>query len=92
MADITQSIEKLEKDVFKLSSKVKKIQNEKEWHTSIVKKLTHSFITYLFTVSLLYSINYDDYLVDALIPTAVFFVAQFVTPVVKSLWIRRKNR
>jgi hypothetical protein len=83
-----ERIEKLEKEIDIIKERNLKVEADKAWETSYFRVFSISLITYIVASRVLYFIGSENYLLDALIPTAGYFLSTQSLPFIKKWWIR----
>ena len=68
-----------------------KVEAEKAWETSSLRKLFVTVITYLFIVLIMSILKIETPLVNALIPTAGFLLSTLTLSFVRTIWLKKKT-
>lgn len=89
MNDINQRLEKLEKEILKVQARNKRVEADKAWETSIVRKIVLLVITYFSAAVFMYAIEIKDFWLNAFIPTGGFLISTLTIPFFKKLWIAK---
>jgi len=69
-----------------------RVEREKAWEVSWTRRLTILILTYLVVVLFLWSIRIPLPFLQALIPTAGFFLSTLSLPWMKRWWMKRHYR
>jgi len=64
-----------------------KVENDKAWETSFVRKLSILIITYFCVALFLYIIEVENFYISALIPTMGYYLSTLSLPIVKNIWL-----
>lgn len=82
------SIDDLENKISQIEKRNEKVELDKAWETSVIRKILLIIFTYL-TISLyLNAIGIDRPWINAIVPAIGFFLSTLTLPFFKSLWIR----
>lgn len=84
-----QKIEQLEKNIFDINERNKRVEADKAWETSWFRVACISILTYIFAVIFLYFIHANNIFLNALIPTVGFFLSTQSLPFIKKWWINK---
>ena len=78
----------MNKDIKEILERNKKVERDKAWETSLIRKLIISILTYFIIVLFLLSINVANAWLVALVPTIGFLLSTLTLPIFKKLWIK----
>lgn len=82
----------LEQEILQIKKRNARVEAEKAWETSSVRKILIAVITYLFMVLLMRSLNIANPLINALVPTFGYILSTLTISFAKRVWLtRRKN-
>lgn len=81
-------LKKLELRVRKIEKRNARVEAEKAWETSIMRKFLLSIFTYLAVFSYLAAINVPRPLLHAIVPTVGFLLSTLTLPFFKRMWMR----
>lgn len=84
-----ERIQKLEKEITAIKERNLRVEADKAWETSNFRIFSITAITYVVAVLVLYFIGVKNFLLNALVPTAGFFLSIQTLPAVKKWWIKR---
>jgi len=84
-----QRIKKIEEDILKISAKNNKVEADKAWETSLIRKVVISLMIYIFASIFMSIIVVQNYLLNAIIPALAFFLSTLIIPLIKNIWIKR---
>ena len=65
----------LEQRVVAIEQRNQRVESNKAWEISLLRKLTIASLTFLIAATYMYSINVDTYLLNALIPTGGYILS-----------------
>lgn len=76
----------------RLESRNRRVEADKAWETSWVRRLIIMGLTYLTVVCYLSIVVHIDPWINGVVPVAGYFVSTLTVSIVKSWWIRRQAR
>mgnify|MGYP001587684859 CR=1 FL=1 len=83
------SLEQLKAELVAIRGRNIRVEADKAWETSMLRKVLILGITYLLASITMYAIGVPDFYISALIPTLGFFLSTLTFPLIKIWWIRR---
>lgn len=87
-----EELESLKQEIELIKSRNKRVEKDKAWETSWVRKIFIAFSTYILISVFLFSIGNDKPFLNAVIPAAAYLVSTASLSLIKSLWIKgQKN-
>jgi hypothetical protein len=84
-----EEIEQLKKEIADIKARNKRVELQKAWETSIIRKLSIVILTYMVMVILLSIIGTPVPLINAVVPTLGFFLSTLSLGIVKDWWMKR---
>ncbi|HEU5005246.1 MAG TPA: hypothetical protein VFT49_04150 [Candidatus Saccharimonadales bacterium] len=75
----------------RLEARNKRVEADKAWETSWLRRLIIMLLTYLTVVCYLSIVVHIDPWVNAVVPVAGFFVSTLTVSAVKKRWVSRKT-
>lgn len=78
----------LEQRIQKIEQRNYKVEQDKAWETSLMRKATISVITYFIAAWFMYLIKVEHYWSNAFIPTVGYILSTLSIPVVKQYWLK----
>ena len=81
----------LEKRIEDIEKRNKKVEEDKAWETSKLRKFLIIFLTYLFAVLYLKIADTTNPFLGAVVPCAGFFLSTQTLNAIKKIWIKRKK-
>jgi len=73
-----------------LEDRNKRVELDKAWEASLVRRLTVTVLTYLVMIIFLYMIHVSKPYVSALVPTLGFFLSTLTVRWLKEKWLKRQ--
>lgn len=80
----------LEKRIYEIEKRNKRVEADKAWETSMLRKLLIIIFTYIFAVLYLKIADTTNPWFGAVVPCAGFYLSTQSIKIVKSWWIRRR--
>ncbi|OGL26132.1 hypothetical protein A3E49_01545 [Candidatus Saccharibacteria bacterium RIFCSPHIGHO2_12_FULL_49_19] len=81
----------LEKRVTAIEERNRRVEADKVWETSLVRRLAISLLTYLVVAGYLLAIDNDKPFVTAVVPAVGYFLSTLVLREIHQLWQNRKR-
>lgn len=75
----------------KLEARNKRVEADKAWETSWVRKLVIMALTYLVVVAYLQFVVHIDPWINAFVPVIGFFLSTLTVSLIKSWWVGRNT-
>lgn len=82
-------IKKLEDEIAVIKERNLRVEADKAWETSNFRIFSITIITYIVAALVLCLIGAKNFLLNALVPTAGFFLSVQSLPAVKRWWIKK---
>ncbi len=86
-----EKLNKLEKEIHLIKARNVKVEADKAWETSLVRRISVGIITYAFMCVLMFSLEVDKFYLNALIPTCGYLLSTISLGFIKTIWQRRRN-
>jgi len=83
-------MDKIQEKIETIEQRNKRVELDKAWETSFVRRGFIALVTYLIALWFMGSIGVDDAYLNALVPTGGYILSTLSLPFIKSVWI--KNR
>lgn len=80
----------IEKEISQIKTRNKKVELDKEWETSLTRKIIIAILTYIVIVSFFVVADLPKPLINAIVPTIGFILSTASMPYFKKLWIKFK--
>ncbi len=84
--------EELAQRISKIEARNTRVEAEKAWETSLVRKVLIVVLTYFVVVLFLYSVDIGRPWINAIVPSLGFFISTLTFPFVKKKWIENKKK
>lgn len=87
------SNEELEKEITKIKERNKRVELDKKWETSLIRRICICILTYI--VVIIYSFivrNYDNILLSSLVPVIGFTLSTLSLKLVRNIWDKNINK
>ncbi|MBU0981523.1 hypothetical protein KKC94_02415 [Patescibacteria group bacterium] len=85
------ALESLQKEIDEIKARNKKVEADKAWETSIVRKVLVMGLTYIVIASFFVVADLAKPFVNAIVPSAAFLLSTLTVPVVKRVWINKRK-
>lgn len=82
------TLKDLEKDVAEIKARNKKVEDDKAWETSYVRRGILTLFTYLAIAVYLVIINVEKPWLNAIIPAVAFMLSTLTLPFFKKIWLK----
>ena len=82
-------LEKLKRDVEIIQARNSRVEADKAWETSLLRKILTLIVTYILASLVMYMIGIPNFYLSSLIPTLGFFLSTLTFSFIKSWWARR---
>lgn len=82
--------QKLEARIAELEKRNTRVEADKAWETSWIRKLSIMVLTYLVVVSYLHFVVHIDPWINAVVPVVGFFLSTLTLSLLKQYWISRR--
>jgi len=80
------SIKQLNSEINKIKQRNKRVEADKAWETSTIRKVIIALLTYIIIVIFLYSVNLPKPFSNAIVPALAFFLSTLTIPLFKNWW------
>lgn len=84
-------LEQIQQDIIALKKRNRKVEADKAWETSLMRKGLIAILTYAVVVLFFYVANFERPFINAIIPTMGFILSTLSVPIVKKIWLERKG-
>lgn len=84
-------LEELKIRIAALEARNKRVEMDKAWEGSIVRKSTIMLMTYLVVVLFLFAIGNSEPFINALVPPTGFYLSTLVVSDLKKPWAKRRQ-
>jgi len=84
-----EKIQIFEREIAAIKERNLRVEADKAWETSGFRIFSLTIITYIVAAFVLYFIGAKNFLLNAIVPTAGFFLSVQTLPVIKNWWIKK---
>ncbi len=88
-AGLEERVTAIEERLTAIEERNHRVEGDKGWETSLVRKVSIVFMTYLVIVLVMVGMDISRPWTNAIVPAVGFFLSTVTLPVVKNWWIRR---
>ncbi len=81
----------LETRIAQIEERNKRVEAEKAWETSVVRRVSIVLLTYLIMIILFYSIGSQDPMRNAIVPTLGYLLSTLSLEWIRKIWIDRRK-
>ena len=85
------NLEELEKRIDDIEKRNKKVEGDKAWETSILRKILIVVLTYIFAVLYLKIADTTNPFFGAVVPCVGFFLSTQTLNIIKKKWLSKRN-
>lgn len=85
------SLEKLEQEINLIKERNKRVEADKAWETSIMRRILLILFTYLSIGLYMYVIRIDKPWLNAIIPSIGFLLSTLTLPFFKGYWLKKQK-
>lgn len=86
------TIKQLEEQIQELQLRNRKVEADKAWETSTIRKIIIAIITYFLIVIFFYTTNLPNPWINAIVPSLAFVLSTLTVPFCKKLWLRNYKK
>lgn len=87
------TLKELEKEVNEIKERNKKVESNKSWETSFVRKICIMILTYITVIIYSYIIReYDNILLSSLVPVIGFTLSTLSLNIIRKIYEKSKNQ
>jgi len=82
------SLKDLEKEIEKIKQRNKRVEAEKSWETSWIRKILITVLTYLVIVVFFYVADLPKPFLNSIVPALAFVLSTLSLPIFKKIWLK----
>lgn len=86
------NINELEKRIEEIEKRNKRVEGDKAWETSTLRKILIIVLTYIFAVLYLKIADTTNPFLGAVVPCVGFFLSTQTLNIIKKKWLSKKNK
>ena len=87
-----KAIKGLENEILQIKKRNARVEADKAWETSGMRKVLIFALTYFVVVALFFAMGTPNPLINALIPSVAFVLSTLSIPFFKAWWLKRVHR
>ncbi|MDO8551500.1 MAG: hypothetical protein Q7S03_02365 [bacterium] len=84
-------IEDLEKEIEGIKDRNKRVEKDKKWETSWIRRLSIALITYFLVLLMMFLTGNRQPFLSALIPSVAFLLSTASLEVIKNWWLEKQS-
>lgn len=78
----------IEEEINKIKKRNKRVEADKAWETSWLRKIVIAILTYLVIVIFFYSMGLPKPFVNSIVPALAFILSTLTIPIFKKIWLK----
>jgi preprotein translocase subunit SecF len=82
----------IQKDIEAIKERNRKVEIDKDWETSLTRKILIAILTYIVIVLFFYFADFPKPFINAVVPTIGFLLSTLSISVAKRIWIKHFYR
>jgi hypothetical protein len=82
------TLEELQKEIDEIKKRNRRVEADKAWETSWMRKFVISALTYIVIVTFFYFAGLPKPLVNAIVPAIAFILSTLSVPLFKKWWLK----
>lgn len=86
------SINQLQSEINEIKTRNKRVEVDKAWETSWIRKLLILILTYIVMVIFFFTVKLPKPFLNAIVPSLAFVLSTMTIPLFKKWWIKRFNK
>ncbi|MFA6422253.1 MAG: hypothetical protein WCV92_02560 [Candidatus Buchananbacteria bacterium] len=86
------TIEELELEIKNIKERNNRVELDKAWETSLLRKLLIIIFTYIVIVIFFFFARLPNPFINAIVPALAFILSTLTMPLIKKWWIKRNNK
>lgn len=92
MSNMKNDISKLQISITEIQDRNKRVELDKEWETSLFRKVSIALLTYIVMTLFMWSLGNDMPYLNSIIPTLGFVLSTLSLNTLKKLWLKNKKK
>ncbi len=85
-------IEKLKQEIEKIKVRNKRVERDKTWETSLIRRIAITVITYVLITIFLIIIGVERPFLSAIIPAIAFLISTATLNILKDWWLKNNKK
>ena len=86
------TLELLEKEIEDIKKRNRRVEADKAWETSWMRRFVVTVLTYLVIVLFFYMADLPSPWLNSIVPALAFVLSTATLPIFKNIWLKSKNR
>lgn len=86
-----KTLKELEKDIELIKSRNRKVELDKAWETSVIRRLFVSGSTYILMVIFMSVLSVEKPFVSAIIPAVAYLISTASLGMIKDVWLKKQQ-
>jgi len=86
-----EELEQIKKDIQEIKKRNAKVEKDKTWETSSIRKVLLSILTYIVVVLFFFFAELPKPFINAIVPTLGFLLSTLSFSFFKNIWIKNNN-
>lgn len=86
-----QEIKEIQSRLNKIEARNKRVELDKAWETSLIRRLIIIILTYFVITVFFYFAHIEKPLINAIVPALAFSLSTLGMPYLKKLWLKNKK-
>lgn len=82
----------IEEEIKNIKERNDRVEIDKAWEVSLIRKISIMIITYLIAVSFLFFIGNSNPLINSIIPVIGYILSVQSLPIIKNIWVKNYKR
>ncbi|MFH0952158.1 MAG: hypothetical protein V1838_03115 [Patescibacteria group bacterium] len=88
-SDLNDRVKILEAEIADIKERNQRVEKDKAWETSLLRKIVITILTYLVIVLYMYSVKIPDHWLNAMVPATAYFISTLTFSVLKKRWVNK---
>ncbi|HPS21620.1 MAG TPA: hypothetical protein PLO44_02330 [Candidatus Paceibacterota bacterium] len=84
-------IEQIKKDIAEIKERNARVEQDKAWETSLVRKIVIAIMTYIVIVLFFFFAGFSSPFINAIVPTIGFLLSTLSISFARKIWIKMKQ-
>jgi hypothetical protein len=80
--------DKIKSEIESIKERNKRVELDKAWETSVMRRISIAVLTYLVMVIFFYFAGLPKPFTNSIVPTAAFFISTLTLPILKKIWLK----
>jgi len=86
------TLESLEKEVEQIKVRNQRVEADKAWETSLMRRFVVTVLTYLVIVLFFYMADLPSPWTNSIVPALAFVLSTATLPLFKNIWLKSRNK